>query len=105
MEHEGVDRPGLGLSGLQSNFSLQVLAAAAKVNANVVVILINAGAVSIDALIAPSAAIVEALYPVFGAPQVCRAVFCVWGTAVCSYIQHDLRYIQEGDPYLLRFLQ
>lgn len=52
VEHEGTDRQDVGLpaSGLQHNFSLQVLAAAAASRTPVVLLLCNGGAVSIDTL-------------------------------------------------------
>lgn len=64
VEHEGTDRQDVGLpaSGLQHNFSLQVLAAAAASRTPVVLLLCNGGAVSIDTLMlseSSPAAIIE----------------------------------------------
>ena len=63
-EHEGIDRADTLLPGLQESFALQVFAAAATHSTPVVLVLVNGGVVSIDALVAPAAAIVEAFNPV-----------------------------------------
>ena len=60
-EHEGTDRADTKLPGLQPSFALQVLGAAA--GRPVVVVLCNGGILSIDDLVAPAPAIVEAFNP------------------------------------------
>ncbi len=56
IEHEGHDRPSIGLPGQQENFAKQVLATKKPV----VLILNNGGPLAIDDLIEPSKTIVEA---------------------------------------------
>jgi len=60
-EHEGIDRTMISLPGLQEKFALAVLATGKPV----VIVLINGGIVSIDNLVAPAPAIIEAFYPAF----------------------------------------
>jgi len=67
-EHEGIDRKDTLLPGQQTNFSLQVLAAAKKKGAACVVVLISGGILSIDELIAPAPAIVDAFNPAQAGP-------------------------------------
>jgi hypothetical protein len=50
-EHEGMDRSDTNLPGLQESFALQVIAAAQKVHAPVILVLCNGGILSVDALI------------------------------------------------------
>jgi xylan 1,4-beta-xylosidase len=80
IEHEGVDRTTTDLPGLQQSFALSVLAAAAAGGgARTVLVLVNAGQLTIDALLAapsPPGAIVEAFYPGFGGPALAAAL---WG--------------------------
>ena len=63
-EHEGIDRQDTLLPGLQESFALQVCAKAKAQSKVVVVVLVNGGIVSVDALIKPAGAIVEAFNPV-----------------------------------------
>ena len=56
IEHEGHDRPTIGLPGQQENLAKQVLAT----NKPVVLVLNNGGPLAIDDLIEPSSTIVEA---------------------------------------------
>jgi beta-D-xylosidase 4 len=75
VEHEGADHNYTTLPGIQAAFLQQVYAAAAKTGAPVVVVLVNAGPIALDGLIQPAAAIVEAFYPSFGAPQIVQQLF------------------------------
>eukprot|EP00026_Physarum_polycephalum_P000650 Phypoly_transcript_00651.p1 GENE.Phypoly_transcript_00651~~Phypoly_transcript_00651.p1 ORF type:complete len:873 (+),score=93.35 Phypoly_transcript_00651:1602-4220(+) len=59
LEHEGIDRPNTLLPGLQESFSLKVL----SLGKPTVIVLINGGIVSIDSLVEPAPAIIEAFYP------------------------------------------
>ena len=68
-EHEGIDRHDTLLPGQQTKFALQVLAAAAKKKAPCVVILISGGILSIDELVAPAQAIVDAFNPAQAGPR------------------------------------
>lgn len=60
-EHEGIDRPDTLLDSNQTAFARQVFQAAK--GAPVILVLVNGGALSIDELIAPAAAIVESFSP------------------------------------------
>ena len=75
-EHEGMDRSGTKLPGVQEQFALQVNAAAAAAKIPVVLVLCNGGILSIDTLIAGSSAIVEAFNPVdHGTKAVAESLF------------------------------
>jgi hypothetical protein len=58
-EGEGLDRPDTSLPGVQEPFALKVLAAGKPT----VLVMVNGGMISIDNLVAPAPAIVEAFYP------------------------------------------
>ena len=86
VEHEGTDRDTVGLpNGLQFNFTQQVMKAAEEANTQVVLLLLNGGAVSIDTILSPTqpAAVIESFFPGFrGAEAVARHVFGLdnrWG--------------------------
>jgi hypothetical protein len=57
------------LPGQQTNFALQVLSAAAAKKIPAVVVLISGGILSIDALVAPAPAIVDAFNPAQAGPK------------------------------------
>ena len=63
-EHEGIDRDNTRLPGLQADFAARALAVAKKAGAPAVVVLVNGGIVSIDALVEPAPAIIEAFNPI-----------------------------------------
>eukprot|EP01113_Clastostelium_recurvatum_P036756 TRINITY_DN5293_c0_g1_i5.p1 TRINITY_DN5293_c0_g1~~TRINITY_DN5293_c0_g1_i5.p1 ORF type:complete len:548 (+),score=129.93 TRINITY_DN5293_c0_g1_i5:1075-2718(+) len=79
IEHEGIDRPNTLLPGLQEMFSLKILG----LGKPTVVVLINGGTVSIDDLVGPSPAIIEAFYPSMrGAEALFQSIFGLenrWG--------------------------
>lgn len=66
-EHEGIDRQDTLLPGLQGEFASRVFNASA--GKPVVLVLCNGGILSIDALVEPSAAIVEAFNPAVMGPR------------------------------------
>jgi xylan 1,4-beta-xylosidase len=91
LEHEGADHADSALPGLQPAFAAQVFAAAAARGAPVVLVLVNAGALAIDAQAGPASAIIEAFYPAFGAPAVARALFGLenrWGRLPYTMYPH-----------------
>lgn len=64
-----MDRHDTLLPGQQTNFSLQVIAAAAAAGKPCVVVLISGGILSIDELVAPAPAIVDAFNPAQAGPK------------------------------------
>lgn len=71
-EHEGMDRKDTLLPAGQSAFAAQVFKAAGS--KPVIVLLCNGGAVSIDDLITPAAAIIEAFNPAQQGPKALAAL-------------------------------
>ena len=66
-EHEGIDRSGTALPGLQESFALQVVEAAG--GKPVVLVLCNGGIVSVNELVEPTPAIIEAFNPAVMGPR------------------------------------
>jgi len=75
VEREGQDHAFTTLPGLQMNLSDAVISQAQKSKTPVVMVLINAGQVAVDALRAQPQAIIEAFYPSFGAPALVAQMF------------------------------
>jgi hypothetical protein len=75
-EHEGIDRKATSLPGMQESFTLQVLTLCKEQHIPVAVVMINGGALAIDAIVPAAPAIVEAFYPsVRGAQALAMALF------------------------------
>eukprot|EP00026_Physarum_polycephalum_P002953 Phypoly_transcript_02962.p1 GENE.Phypoly_transcript_02962~~Phypoly_transcript_02962.p1 ORF type:complete len:862 (+),score=98.40 Phypoly_transcript_02962:97-2586(+) len=96
-EHEGIDRNNTLLPGLQEYFSLKVLA----LNKPTVIVLINGGIVSIDNLVAPASAIIEAFYPSMrGAEALFLSIFGManrWGRLPVTI--YPANFTTETDMY------
>jgi len=96
-EHEGIDRPNTTLPGLQERFALEVLAFGKPT----VIVLINGGIVSIEGLISPASAIIEAFYPAMrGAEAIFTAIFTTanrWGKLPVTI--YNRNYTNEVDMY------
>eukprot|EP00048_Salpingoeca_helianthica_P015648 m.227816 g.227816 ORF g.227816 m.227816 type:complete len:774 (+) comp17327_c0_seq1:3-2324(+) len=72
VEGEGHDRHSITLPGVQEQLAAELLATGKPV----VIVLLNGGAVAIDALVGSKAAIIEAWYPgYYGAGAIGRAIF------------------------------
>ena len=89
-EHEGMDRKDTLLPAVQESFAAAVFAAAGS-SKPVVVILCNGGAVSIDALVSPAAAIIEAFNPAQQGPRALASLLFGhenrWGWVLCNCVQ------------------
>jgi hypothetical protein len=102
-EHEGIDRPDTALPGLQESFALQVLAAVGP-DTRTVLVMVNGGALAIDALVAPLDAIVEAFSPTQCVPSLARSrvraipfrLRCTHDTFVPTH--HASTRCQPGTP-------
>eukprot|EP00697_Spironema_sp_BW2_P017465 gnl/Spiro4/9155_TR4822_c0_g1_i1.p1 gnl/Spiro4/9155_TR4822_c0_g1~~gnl/Spiro4/9155_TR4822_c0_g1_i1.p1 ORF type:complete len:824 (-),score=178.02 gnl/Spiro4/9155_TR4822_c0_g1_i1:109-2538(-) len=96
-EHEGIDRDVTTLPGLQESFALKVLA----LGKPTVIVLVNGGILSIDNLVAPAPAIVEAFYPsTQGALALYKALFGLenrWGRMPLTVYPAD--YINQVDLF------
>jgi beta-D-xylosidase 4 len=74
-EHEGMDRSDTLLPGLQTSFALQVFAKAGE-KKPVILVLCNGGIISVDELVSPAQAIVEAFNPVdHGTKAIAESLF------------------------------
>ena len=69
-EHEGIDRSTTALPGLQTSFAQMVLNAT---KGPVIIVTISGGMISIDTLIAPASAIVDAFNPTQQGPTALAA--------------------------------
>ena len=87
---EGSDSSDIGLPAIQTAFGLAVAARAASKGKPVVLVLVNGLPLSIDELMGPMDAIVEAYTPSFGAAAVGAALFGAnrWGRAVTTIYPH-----------------
>ncbi len=100
-EHEGIDRHNTTLPGLQGEFTLQVLSFCKENKKPVAVVLINGGALAIDAVVPAAPALVEAFYPsVRGAEALAMTLFGKanrWGKLPIT--MYDANYINQVDMH------
>eukprot|EP00808_Paulinella_micropora_P016706 g62060.t1 len=99
-ECEGHDRDNTDLPGLQEQFALQVLG----LGRPTVLIICNGGMVSIDKLVGPATAIVEAFHPAFGAPTLAATLFGLpghnrWGKLPATIYPSSFQYENPMDNY------
>jgi hypothetical protein len=91
--HEGTDLQDIGLPGVQREFGLAVLAAAAAGNKPVILIVVSIFPTAFDDLSTISPAIVLCYAPTFGAPAIASTLFGDlnrWGRAVMTV--YPLKY-------------
>eukprot|EP00937_MAST-01D_sp_MAST-1D-sp2_P007217 g7217.t1 len=87
-EHEGIDRPDTALPGQQQHFAEQVLA----LGKPTVLLLSNGGALAVDTLVGPAAAVVEAFNPAQQTPALAALLFGAenrWGKLPVTMYPHS----------------